>query len=98
MIGELGGVGCLMKKLFLLGLVSLGLIACSRTENPDNRAGKIDMTKPVDYLVVSSEEKDKALYILTGESTKTEDGVEDEEGQDIEAEETDMEESEEVTE
>lgn len=86
-----------MKRLFLFGLVSLGLIACSRTENPDNRAGQIDMSKPVDYLVVSSEEKDKALYILTGESSKTEDG-EEPEAQEIETEETDMEESEEVTE
>lgn len=67
-----------MKNICLLGISLFFLIGCTKTSNPANMAGKIDMSKPVDYVVVSKEEKDKTLYILTGQSSEASEEVSDE--------------------
>ena len=56
-----------MKKLLTLVFASITLIACTRTSNPENLAGKIDMSRPVGYVMVSEAEKNKTIYIMTGE-------------------------------
>lgn len=84
-----------MKKLMAVLSLTLVLIGCASTSNPKNPAGKIDMSRPVGYVVVSQEEKADTLYIMTGE--KFEDA---ENPQEVDAE-TDQEEAgdaEEVTE
>lgn len=69
------------------------LIGCSKTSNPENLAGKIDMSRPVGYVVVNEAEKEKTLYIMTGQkiegSQETAQPEEDEENLQIdESEET----------
>lgn len=80
-----------MKKISIsiLILTFLFASACARTSDPENPAGKVDMSKPVDYVVVSEEERDDALYILTGQSPEqTEDTEETMESEEIIEEET----------
>lgn len=55
-----------MKKFTVL-VIALLLTGCRQTSNPENMAGKIDMTKAVDYVVVDHENRERAVYILTGE-------------------------------
>lgn len=71
-----------MKNICLLGISLFFLIGCTKTSNSANMAGKVDMSKPVDYVVVSEEEKDKTLYILTGQSPEAKEEVIDEEKED----------------
>lgn len=46
-------------------------MGCTKTSNPENLAGKIDMSRPVGYVVVNEAEKAKTVYIMTGQKIES---------------------------
>lgn len=48
-------------------------MGCTKTSNPENLAGKIDMSRPVGYVVVNEAEKAKTIYIMTGQKIDSND-------------------------
>lgn len=56
-----------MKKLLAISTITFLLMGCTKTSNPENLAGKIDMSRPVGYVVVNEAEKAKTIYIMTGQ-------------------------------
>lgn len=48
-------------------------MGCTKTSNSENLAGKIDMSRPVGYVVVNEAEKAKTIYIMTGQKIDSND-------------------------
>lgn len=62
-----------MKKLLAISTITFLLMGCTKTSNPENLAGKIDMSRPVGYVVVNEAEKAKTIYIMTGQKIDSND-------------------------
>lgn len=57
-----------MKKIIFIGALSLILLtSCKKTKTMDDLSGLRDSNKTVNYIVVTDEERDDTIFILTGE-------------------------------
>lgn len=61
-----------INKFLVLVASLVFLAACTKTSNPDNLAAKRNSSKPVEYVVVSQENKKDAVFIMTGEKIQDE--------------------------
>lgn len=57
-----------MEKIkFALVISSILLLSsCAETSAPEDLSGRLDYSKPVEYVLIEPEEKDKVLYVLDG--------------------------------
>lgn len=62
-----------MKKIIFIGALSLILLtSCKKTKTMEDLSGLRDSNKTVNYIVVTDEERDDTIFILTGEKRERE--------------------------